>query len=119
VTISTFRSGHYLPRSLRDATALLVLTMYLIAGVLHGVCDLDVAHSPSRIAVSLADDSTGHSDRGALADHHCHGCFSISVPAPVVVAVAMMPTVEVRPALQAAHRGLAPGLDPPPPKGLT
>jgi hypothetical protein len=118
VTISTFRSGRYLPRSLRDATALLVLAMYLIAGVLHGVCDLDVAHSPSKIAVSLIDEGTGHSDRGTLAEHHCHGCFSVSVPASVVVAAAMMPTVEVRPALLAAHRGLVPGLDPPPPKSL-
>jgi hypothetical protein len=113
------RFGHLLPCSLRGAITMVVLTMYLVAGVLHGVCDLDVINSSSKFVVSLAEKGAGHSDEGSLADHHCHGCFFASVPAPVVAAVAVMPNNKVAPTLRVERRGLPPGLDPPPPKFLT
>ncbi len=119
VSLPALRFRHFVPRTLRGATAMFVLGMYLLAGVLHGVCDLDVTNPSSKIAVSLIDKAAGHSDKGSLADHHCHGCFSISVPFPVVAAVAAMPTVEVVPTLQVVRRGMPPGIDPPPPKFLT
>jgi hypothetical protein len=96
-----------------------VLAMYLIAGALHGVCDLDVTNSSSKI-VSLADKSTSHSDKGTSADHHCHGCFSVSVPAPpTVVAAFMIPAGKVMQEPRIARPGKTPGIDPPPPKFLT
>ena len=116
---STFRFGHLLPRSLRGVMALFVLGVYLTAGVLHGVCDLDITSTSSKVVVSLADKSTGHSDRASLADHHCHGCFSVFISAPLIAAAAVTPTAEIIPALQMARRGLPPGIDPPPPKSLT
>ena len=119
MTFATCRSGRALPRSLRDVMRLLVLGMYLIAGALHGGCNLDVVSSSSKIVFTLVDDGAGHSDRGALTDHHCHGCFSVSVPTPTIAAIEVMPTVEMRPALQVARQGLPPGIDPPPPKSLT
>lgn len=119
VTQSALKFGHALLRSLRGAMTIFVLAMYLVAGVLHGVCDLDVTNSSSKFVVSLAEKGAGHSDKGSLADHHCHGCFSVSVPAPVIAAVAVMPTVKVVPTLQVERRGLPPGIDPPPPKALT
>ncbi|MDA9409842.1 MULTISPECIES: hypothetical protein [unclassified Bradyrhizobium] len=119
MTQSALKFGHALPRSLRGAMTIFVLAMYLIAGVLHGVCDLDVTNSSSKSVISLAEKGAGHSDKGSLADHHCHGCFSVSVPAPVVAAVALMPSVKVVPMLQITRRGLPPGIDPPPPKSLT
>ena len=119
VTLLATRSGRVLPRSLRGAMAMFVMMMYLVAGVLHGLCDLDVTNSSPKIVFSLADKGVGHSDKGSLADHHCHGCFSVSVPAPVVEAVALTPTVKVVPMLQVERHGLPPGIDPPPPKSLT
>jgi hypothetical protein len=119
VTSSAFRIASVLPRSLRGAMAMFVLGMYLIGGVLHGVCDLDVTNSSGKAVISLLDKSTGHPENGGTAEHHCHGCFSVSVPAPVTVsAVDVMPTVKVVPALQVARRGLPPGIDLPPPKFL-
>ncbi|WP_439396752.1 hypothetical protein ACRQ5Q_07455 [Bradyrhizobium sp. PMVTL-01] len=118
MTLSAAGFCRVLPRSLRGAMAMFVMAMYLVAGLLHGVCDLDVTNSSSKIVLSLAEKAAGHSDKGSLADHHCHGCFSVSVPAPVVEAVALMPTVKVVPTLQVERRGLPPGIDPPPPKFL-
>jgi hypothetical protein len=120
VTSSAFRIVRTLPRSLRRAMAMFVLGMFLIGGVLHGVCDLDVTNPSGKAAIALVDKSTGHPETGGLADHHCHGCFSVSVPTPVMASpIEVMPTVKVTPALQVARRGLPPGIDPPPPKFLT
>ena len=99
--------------------AMFVVGMYLVAGVLHGVCDLDVTNPGSNMVISMHGNSTGHSEKGSLADHHCHGCFSVAVPVPAVAAVAIMAAVEVVPLVEDARRGLAPGIDPPPPKHLT
>jgi len=89
------------------------------ADMLHGVCDLDVTNPSSNVLISMDGKSTGHSEKGSVADHHCHGCFSVSVPFPAVAAIAVMPAVEVVPVVEVVRRGLPPGIDPPPPKSLT
>lgn len=119
VTFSTFTFGHKLPHALRRAMAMLVVGMYLVAGLLHGVCDLDVTNPSSNVLISMDGKSTGHSEKGSVADHHCHGCFSVAVPFPAAAAVAVMPAVEVAPVVEIVRRGLPPGIDPPPPKFLT
>src|SRR5262249_3645572 len=120
VNSTAFRFISTLPRSLGGALVILVLGMYLIGGVLHGLCDLDVTNTSGEATISLVDKSTGHPEKGDLADHHCHGCFSVSVPAPVIAsAIDLMNVVKVVPASQVDRRGLPPGIDPPPPKSLT
>jgi hypothetical protein len=108
-----------MPRRLRAALALFVLTIYLLGGVAHGLCDLDVTNLSGDAVISLADKGVGHSEKGAIADHHCHGCFSVSVPAPVFGATNMMPAVKVMAVREIRRRGLPPGIEPPPPKSLT
>ena len=108
-----------MPRRLRAALALFVLTIYLLGGVAHGLCDLDVTNLSGDAVISLADKGVGHSEKGAIADHHCHGCFSVSVPAPVFGATNMMPAVKVMAVRAIRRRGLPPGIEPPPPKSLT
>jgi len=119
----TSSGSHFLlalPRRLRGMLALFVLTTYLFGGVLHGLCDLDVTNVSVDAVMALAEKGTaGHSDSGVIADHHCHGCFSVSVPAPAIGAGDVMPTEKVIASREIGHRGLTPGLDPPPPKFLT
>jgi hypothetical protein len=101
----------------RRVLAALVVTIYVLAGAVHGLCDLDVTNPTSKIVISLAGNGTSHSEKGALG-HHCHGCFSVSVPAPVTAAVEIEPTHKLVVASVLLRRGLAPGIDPPPPKHL-
>ncbi|SFK24736.1 hypothetical protein [Methylocapsa palsarum] len=98
-----------------------VLAIYLVAGLLHGVCDLDVTNISGKTVISLADKHADHSDQGSLADHHCHGCFcfSISFQAPLAVPVSVAHAVKAIPVLEARRPGLPPGIDLPPPKSLT
>jgi hypothetical protein len=102
----------------RRSFAAFVMLMYLVAGVLHGLCDLDVTNPSGKIVISLADKGTGPSEKGAPG-HHCHGCFSVSVPAPATAVVSMEPARKLVVASVVLRRGLPPGIDPPPPKHLT
>lgn len=64
----------------RGLFALLVATVYLLSGTLHGLHDLDVTNPSGHSEIaSVLDTSAGHADHKALAGHHCHGCFSVTV----------------------------------------
>ena len=119
MTLSSRKLCLAIPRRVRGALALFVLTMYLVGGVLHGLCDLDVTNASGRVAISLVDRGVGHSEKGVVADHHCHGCFSVSVPAPVIGAMEVMPVVKILTLFDTDRRGVQPGIEPPPPKFLT
>lgn len=108
-----------MPRRLRGALALFVLTMYLIGGVFHGVCDMDVTNASGGAVISLADKAIGHPEEGVVADYHCHGCFSVSVPVTAIGEMEVMPIVKVVTIFDTDRRGLPPGIDPPPPKSPT
>lgn len=119
VTLSSRKLSLVIPRRVRGALAIFVLTMYLVGGVLHGLCNLDVTNASGGVAVSSIDKGFGHSEKGVVADHHCHGCFSVSVPAPVIGATEVMPMVKIVTFFDTDRGGVPPGLDPPPPKFLT
>ncbi|MGC2774607.1 MAG: hypothetical protein WA418_03115, partial [Bradyrhizobium sp.] len=85
-----------------------------------GACDLDVAHaSAGKSEIASLLDKAGHSDQRGIADHHCHGCFSVAVPqlqlapAPSDIVVA---TNWAGPVLRA---GILSESEFPPPKHLT
>ena len=98
--------------------AVLVMSLHLLAGVLHGLYDLDVA-SPSGTAVASINKDGAQSEKGIAAEHHCHGCFFVSMPAPVTSAADLKPARDIVIPHEIPRRGLAPGIDPPPPKFLT
>ncbi len=107
-------------RNWRGLVAVLVATMYLLSGVLHGAHDIDVT-SPSdgsEIASILDDGSAGHGDHKVLAGHHCHGCFSVAVAQPLQASIG----TELVDATPVPHHpmlsGIAPDTDSPPPKHL-
>ena len=124
VTSSSFNLGLVILRRVRGALALFVLTMFLMGGVLHKPCDLHVTDAWGGAVNSLADKSIGHSEKGhsekgVVADDHCDGCSSVSVPARAIGTTDVIATSKVVPTLDVGHRGLPPGIDPPPPKFLT
>ena len=108
-------------RNWRGLVAVLVATMYLLSGVLHGAHDIDVT-SPSggsEIASILDNGLTGHDDHKAPGGHHCHGCFSVAVAQPLQsAAVAELMAATLVPH-QPVLTGIAPDTDFPPPKHLT
>ena len=108
-------------RNWRGLVAVLVATMYLLSGVLHGAHDIDVT-SPSggsEIASLLDNGFDGHGDHKALGGHHCHGCFSVAVAQPAQSEIAADIVAAPIPQALPALIGIAPDTDSPPPKPLT
>ncbi|MDI3564877.1 hypothetical protein [Bradyrhizobium sp. Arg816] len=115
-------SGFCRPRNWRGLLSVLIAVVYLLAGALHGLHDIDVTTpgGGSEIASIVEDGSAaGHGDHKALGGHHCHGCFSVAVAQPMLAAAAAdivaAPIAQREPALI----GVAPDTDSPPPKHLT
>jgi hypothetical protein len=103
----------------RGLTTVFVLALYLLTGALHEFCGFDVTKSASTTLVSMAGSDNGHSEHGAAADHHCHGCFSVSMPAPVVAAASVEPVRRLIVLHDVKLGDRATGIDPPLPKFLT
>ncbi|WP_441242057.1 hypothetical protein [Tardiphaga sp. 768_D3_N2_1] len=110
---------HGLLRISRRALVMVVLATYVFAGAMHGLCECDVTNPSGTTIVSLAEKAIGHSDKGVVADNHCHGCFSVT--AQPLVFTAMPVSIETRTAVfhDIERRSLPRGIDPPPPKFLT
>ena len=112
-------SGSRRSRPWRGLLSVLIAAVYLLASVLHGAHDIDVATpgGGSEIAAML-DGATGHGDDKAIGGHHCHGCFSLTVaqPAPSTVAIERVSA----PSPQQAPRlaGIVPDTDSPPPRPI-
>jgi hypothetical protein len=112
--------GFFRLRNSRGLLAVLVAAIYLLSGALHGAHDLDLTNQSgtSQIASVLDGGAAGHGDHKALAGHHCHGCFSVTVAQPVqseaTIGRVAAPTSLHQPALV----GAAPDTDSPPPKHL-
>src|SRR6267142_5816786 len=107
--------------SVRNFATILLTVVYMLVGGLHVFCDVDVtADSAAGVIVSVSDadgGGDGHAPgRSAVGDHHCHGCFAVSVPAQVVFArpVEMASALVVRPYVHRVDATLR--HDTPPPK---
>jgi hypothetical protein len=114
------QSGTSRFRISRGIAVVCVMLAYLLTGALH-VCHLDVAAPASNttiVSMPVSPDSQP-SDHALAADHHCHGCFSIAVPAPAVLAIRAEPAKSRPSPLRTHVAGLTPNIDTPPPKHLT
>jgi hypothetical protein len=99
--------------------AVLAMIAYLLAGVLHGVCDLDVTNPSSHTVIALsADDGAHQSGKAVAGEHHCHACFAVATPRPIQVATRVEPASAILPRSASRDSGLLPGLEPPPPKSV-
>ena len=107
-------------RNPRGLLAVLVAITYLLSGALHGLHDLDVTNPGGKSeAVSMLEGAAGHADHKALAGHHCHGCFSVTVAQPAQSEAAIELAAAPNPHRKPDVAGVVPETDSPPPKRLT
>lgn len=109
-----------LPPTSRGIAVVFLIVAYLLSGALHEFLDMDVTAPGGRIVVAMSSaKDTDPSGKSVPAEHHCHGCFSISVPAPVVASATMEPKVAAISQPLFGNSDLVPVIDTPPPKLLT
>lgn len=97
-----------------------LIVTYLLSVAVHRSLDLDVTNPTGSLVVWMIDNTTDGLETGAIIDHHCHGCFAVSVAAPPQqVMTVMEPKVAVLIRATAPLTDTVRGLDPPPPKSLT
>jgi hypothetical protein len=96
-----------------------LIVAYLLSGALHHCFDIDVTAPEGRIVVSMTPDHADTNGPGMVADHHCHGCFSVSLPSPPLLAVTITPESAAIPKVLSRASDLVPSIDTPPPKRLT
>ncbi|WP_438274492.1 hypothetical protein [Nitrobacter sp.] len=107
-------------RAARSRIAVVFLIVaYLLSGALHQCFDIDVTAPEGRIVVSMTPDHADTNGPGMVADHHCHGCFPVSLPSPPLLAVTIAPEGAAIPKVLSHASDLVPGIDTPPPKRLT
>ncbi|WP_244375002.1 hypothetical protein [Nitrobacter winogradskyi] len=99
------------------AVVFLIVT-YLLSGASHHCFDVNVSAPESRIVLSMASLHADTDSPGALADHHCHGCFQVSLPDPPLFSVAIEHQAAAVPRAMTRASDLVPGIDTPPPKLL-
>lgn len=108
------------PPTRRGLAALFMIVTYLLAGALHGLCDVEASNTFGRTAVSVSiTRKAGSDDKGFAAEHHCHGCFAVSVPSPLLTSSAIKPRSVMLAQPETFASGVILGIDTPPPKLLT
>ena len=109
--------GMFRTRHVRGLLAVLVATIYLLSGLLHGAHDLDVINPSGKAEIASVLDG-GHTDHKAFAGHHCHGCFSVTVAQPAQAETLNALVAAPQPLRQPAIAGVVPDTDSPPPKHI-
>lgn len=105
---------------LRRIAAACLMLAYVLAGALHGACDIDVAHpSAGKPEIASLLDRAGHTDQRGITDHHCHGCFSVAVPQPQFAAVPAEVVAATEWAIPPLGAGVLPESESPPPRRLS
>lgn len=110
----------------RRAVAVLAVMTYLFVGAFHG--HFDIMQPSSGVVVALGEKTisnsetdadrsdVGHSEKGVVADHPCHGCFSVSMPALVTATSTVDAPVQIAFHHDAERLGQLSVIDLPPPK---
>lgn len=120
LSIFAIKYGTCRLRTSRGIAGVFLIVAYLLSGALHEFLDMDVTSPGGRIVVAMSSTKdTDPSGKGVAAEHHCHGCFSVSVPAPEVDSAAVEPKAAAIPQPLSRNSDLVPGIDTPPPKLLT
>lgn len=110
---------HRLRVSRSRIAVVFLIVAYLLSGALHECFDMDVTAPRGQIVVSMPPTQTDTSGPGLVAEHHCHGCFPVSLPNPPSLAVVIAPETAAISQVLSRASDLVPGIDTPPPKRLT
>jgi hypothetical protein len=111
-------SGTCRPRNWRGLLSVLIAVVYLLAGALHGAHDIDVTTPGGGSEIAAVLDGPGHGDHKAIGEHHCHGCFSLTVTQPAPSAASVAPVPATCPQHAPRLAGIIPDTDFPPPKHI-
>lgn len=96
-----------------------MIVAYLLSGALHEFSDMDVTVPGGWVVAMSSIKNTDTSGKGLAADHHCHGCFSVTMPTPVLVSAGIEPKAAAIAQPLSHNSELVPGIEPPPPKFLS
>ncbi|EAQ35593.1 hypothetical protein NB311A_17494 [Nitrobacter sp. Nb-311A] len=108
---------HSLCASRNRFAAVFLIVTYLLSGMLHQSFDVDVTSPAGQIVLSTASVPTDpNAPPGIHADHHCHGCFPVSLQDPPSLAVMIEHHAATVPQGLTQASDLVPGIDTPPPK---
>ena len=110
--------GYCRPRNWRGLLAVLIAAVYLLAGALHGLHDIDVTTPTGGSEIAAVLDSSGHTDHKALGGHHCHGCFSVTTAQPTPSAASIELVSVSIPQPETPLAVIVPDTDSPPPKHI-
>jgi hypothetical protein len=106
-------------RTLRGILAACAVALYVLAGALHGICGLDVANpSGTSELSSLTGKHARHADETRSGEHHCHGCFSVTMPQTSAAAVIDQVPSSTYWVFPVGMRGILIEAQSPPPKHL-
>lgn len=107
-------------RTTRGIVVVVLVLSYIFGALLHHDADVNTFNS-SQPAVALAstNKSDAPSSNGILADHHCHGCFSVSISEPSQLSVNVETCILPLDYAKVGPPDRVPELDTPPPKFLT
>jgi hypothetical protein len=120
LTLTATNDGTHRLRTSRGRFAVVFLIVaYLLSGTLHEFFHMDVTAPKGEIVVSMAPIHTDTNGPGMIADHHCHGCFPVSLPNPPMLSVIIAPEAAAISRVLSHASDLVPGIDTPPPKILT
>lgn len=107
-------------RAPRGIAVVFLIVAYLLSGALHQFLDVDVTGSGGSFAVLMSSTKdTDTSDKGVAAESHCHGCFSVAVPAGAPASAMIETKAAAIPQPPSDGSDLVPGIETPPPKHLT
>ncbi|OJV00993.1 MAG: hypothetical protein BGO16_16415 [Nitrobacter sp. 62-23] len=120
MTLTTSHDQTVRPCVSRSRIAVVFLIVaYLLSGALHQCLDIDVTAPEGRIVVSMTPDPTDTGGPEIVPEHHCHGCFPVSLPNPPSLSMTIEPQIAAMPKVLSRASDLVPGIDTPPPKRLT
>jgi hypothetical protein len=120
LTLTATNDGtHRLRTSRGRFAAVFLIVAYLLSGALHELFHMDVTAPKGEIVVSMSPIHTDTNGPGMIADHHCHGCFPVSLPNPPMLSVIIAPEAASISRVLSRASDLVPGIETPPPKLLT
>ena len=120
LTFSVAKFGTRRLRAPRGIAAVFLIVAYLLSGALHEFLDMDVTAPGGSIVAAMSSTKDADTSGKTIAgEHHCHGCFPVSVPAPVLASAAIEPKVAVVSPPLSGNSDLVRGIDTPPPKLLS